>query len=102
MTEPTAITKGTEQIKAAANDRRVQLIAGAALVAFGLGVYLGLKLKGPQDWVPPVDRAPVPCADCAEKAVGPVVHNGGTVMVTEDELRTLVEKLESREVASGD
>ena len=68
MTEPTTLKPSSVQAKAkdALGDRRTQVVLGVALVALGAGVWIGLKLKGPQEWVGSVETKP--CADCAEKA----------------------------------
>jgi len=61
------------QVVKAAGDRKVQLIAGAALIGLAVGLFLGIKIKGPRDWVPPVDRKPEPCGPCEEKRLADLV-----------------------------
>jgi hypothetical protein len=57
-----------DALRKIAADRRVQVVAGVALIGLGLGLALGLKLRGPQRWVPPVDQTPTPCPDCTARA----------------------------------
>ena len=99
MAEPAAVAKLTEQVKAQANDRRVQVTVGIAILAFAGGLYLGVKLRGPQDWVPPVDRAPIPCPECEEKGQAQV--NGVARTLSPDELRELAEMLKPQTVPDG-
>lgn len=106
MPDATAIAQVPDKLKAAAGDRKVQVIAGVGLIAFGLGIYLGMKIKGPHDWVPPYELSPVPCAGCAEKSARPITQAvadavGGTVVnpggrqLTADDLRALAEVIKA-------
>ena len=97
------ITKGVEQLQTAAKDRKVQIIAGVALLAFAGGLYLGIKLRGPQDWVPPIDAAPKPCADCAEKAAGSVPQAAPAALrqLTQDEWSELSRVLDAHGIPAN-
>ena len=43
----------------------VRMIIGAALGGLALGLFVGIKLAGPRNWVP--EATETPCAECEER-----------------------------------
>lgn len=74
----------------------VQMVAGAALLGLAAGLYIGIKLARPVQWVPPVGAAPTPCHDCDERNAL-AEQNGQFTPLTAEEKHKLVQAIASVE-----
>lgn len=83
--------------------RDVQMIAGAALLGLACGLYIGIKLARPVQWVPPVTGAvAAPCADCDERAAA-AEANGQFVPLTDKEkeaIRSALDQIQADKLAA--
>jgi hypothetical protein len=68
----------------------VQRIAGALLLGLAAGLYIGIKLARPVQWVPPETDRSTPCSDCEERLAS-AESNGHFEPLTPDERRQVIE-----------